>query len=421
MTGAITGIELDGVLYDISEGGTLVARSGPVPDPTPDPQQQPDTVRIGSATYPLTGINPTPASNPQGAAYPGARGEDQLVAYRRPDVEVTVTNRWGREVCVTADGVAASSVTVTGTLVPPYPGYVLSGHGKAGTWLERYAIPGAVVELVTLDTDPDPTPTPSDSVRTLSVYLKMWANSKLPGLAAAAVPGITEVRLAFLQGSPPRLVGWGSQTEAEVVADCQTLRARGVAITASIGGSGGHIDTGARGAFVQGVDDVHATIGLDRIDWDVEASALDPDDVLGISQTLHDSWGTCVTMAPNGSNVATYLPVAVELHQRGLLVAYGQQFYDAAVPLGTPDPSKTGTAMGRIAQAITAGLPPETIQVGMMVGSDSKYWSMDECETHMAAIVAEWPCIGGAYLWSEKHTEVTEWARRVGAVLGLDV
>lgn len=255
---------------------------------------------------------------------------------------------------------------------------------------------------------PVPPPVPAKGGPQLSVYLKMWP-SRLPGLAAAAKPGITEVRLAFLQGSPPRLVGWGSQSQAQVVADAAALRARGVLVTASVGGAGGAVDTRSRDAFVRGVTALHAQIGLDRIDWDVEASALRADDVVAIAQQLHDGYGIASTMAPNGSNVGTYLPVAVELHRRGILAAYGQQFYDAPVSLAA--------AQGRIAEALKAGLPPSVVQVGMMVGSDSRHWSLDTCATNMSMIRRMFPGIGGAYLWSETHAEVAEWALRVGSSL----
>lgn len=256
---------------------------------------------------------------------------------------------------------------------------------------------------------PTPVPVPAPTRgRQLSVYLKMWPG-KLPGLAEAARPGVTEVRLAFLQGSPPRLVGWGSQSMTQVVADATALRARGVAVTASIGGAGGAIDTKSRDAFVRGVTALHAQIGLDRIDWDVEASALRADDVVAIAQQLHDGYGITSTMAPNGSNVGTYLPVAVELHRRGILAGYSQQFYDAPVSLAA--------ASGRIAEAIRAGLPPSLVQVGMMVGPDSRHWTLDVCEANLRAIRGQWPDIGGAMLWSETHAEVAEWATRMTRAL----
>lgn len=415
----ITGIELDGIPYDLAADGTLTVRS--VPDPDPDPGQMPTVARVDGAKHRLDGVNPVPAMNPVGAGYPGCRGPDQLVAYVRP-VMVTQTNRWGVEAAVSADGVVVDLVdkpvpmSKPGGIGVPPGGFVLSGHGAAGEWLKAHARRGVRAVMETGGWDADPPAAPGR--HQLSVYLKMWKSSRLPGLAAAAVPGITEVRLAFLQGSPPALVGWGSQDEATVVRDAVALRARGVAVTGSIGGEDGRVDTSSLDLFVLGVTGLHRKIGLDRVDWDVEASALRADDVIRIAERLHTWYKTTSTMTPSGSNVGTYLPVAVEMHKRGILAAYGQQFYDSHVPLGVANPDETGTAMGRIAQAVQDGLPPSVIQVGMMVGDDSDHWSMDVCESNMAAIKAEWPDIGGAYLWSETHGEVAEWARRIGAVLG---
>ena len=259
------------------------------------------------------------------------------------------------------------------------------------------------------DLDPDPDPTPGG--RQLSVYLKLWRRSSGPTVAGAAKPGITEVRLSFLQGRPLALVGWGSQDEAGVARDCAALRERGVAVTGSIGGEAGSVTTSDRQACLSGIGALDAQIGLDRIDWDVEAAALRADDVLAISQAAHDRWGIMTTMAPNGSNVSQYLPVAVELHKRGLLAAYGQQFY------GSSQGVTVGAAMDRIVQSVGAGIPARLTQVGMWVGTTAKQWTMSQCEANLRTIRGRWSDIGGAYLWSEGHGEVAEWAARMGAAL----
>jgi hypothetical protein len=399
----VTGIELDGVLYDLADGGILTERTTD-PDPDPEPEVIPDAVRASGATHPLAAVNPVRGPDRD---YPGGRGPDELVAYL-PGGSQAEANQYG-VVAVVADGrVVEVTAWQAGSWSTPQDGLILSGHGQAAAWLTAHARRDVAVELIRQDDDP--TPTPVTHGRMVAVYLKMWPNGKLPGLAAAAKSGITDVRLAFMQGSPLALVGWGSQTQDQVIEDCRTLRSRGVAVTASIGGKGGHVDTSSPTAVVDRVASLHATIGLDQIDWDVEASALRSSDVVEISQRLCDGYGIAPTMAPNGSNVGTYLPVAVELHKRGILTAYGQQFYEAPVSLDA--------AKGRIDEAITAGLPPEVIQVGMMIGSGSKYWSLDTCAANMAAIKDEWPEIGGAYLWSETHSEVADWAAWMGAVLG---
>jgi len=411
MTGQITGIEVDGVLYDVALTRRDAPPPPPPPEPAPDPAVTAKAVRIGTSVFPVAAVNPVRGS---GRDYPGGRGTNELVLYRTPVVQ-TETNTYGAEVCV-IDGRISGTPMTNRAIVPTAPGCVLSGHGTARAWLVANAKPGAVVELLAEVPAPvpvpvpvpvpTPTPVPAGG-RQLSVYLKMWP-SKLPGLAAAAKPGVTEVRMAFMQGSPPSLVGWGSQTQAQVAVDAAALRARGVAVTASVGGSGGRVDTKSRDAFVRGVAALHATIGLDRIDWDVESSALVAADVIAISRTLYGQYGIMSTMAPNGSNIDQYLPVAVELYRAGVLAAYGQQFYDAPVSLAA--------AKGRIAEAIGAGLPPSVIQVGMMTGSDSRHWTLDVCAANAAAIRAQWD-IGGAYLWSETHAEVADWAARMVAVL----
>jgi len=245
--------------------------------------------------------------------------------------------------------------------------------------------------------------------RQISAYRKMWRTSKYAGLAASMGTDVTEVRLAFAQGSPPLLVGWGSQTREQVIADCATLRSRGVAISVSIGGAGGRVDLSNHSTFCNAIVAIHKDIGIDRIDWDIESSALNAADVIAISQQLHDTIGTMVTMAPNGSNVGQYLPVGVQLHKRSLLAAWGQQFYDAPVSLTA--------ATGRIRESIAAGIPAEITQVGMMIGNDERHWTLDTCAAHMAAIRAAWPSISGAYLWSETQTDIALWAARMRQAL----
>jgi hypothetical protein len=93
-------------------------------------------VTIGTASYPLSGINV-------------ARGVDQLVAYTSP-VTVTPTNMWGSEMTVVGGKVTAvnnrqSTQSSTGTKVPGN-GYVLSGHDAAMDWLIAHATVGASVQ-----------------------------------------------------------------------------------------------------------------------------------------------------------------------------------------------------------------------------------------------------------------------------------
>lgn len=97
-------------------------------------------VRIGSASYPLVGIDI-------------ARGVDSLVAYT-DNATATSTDPYGCEVAVKDDKVIRINDrqiggSVVGTRIPE-GGFVLSGHGAARAWLLANAEVGATVAGVTV-------------------------------------------------------------------------------------------------------------------------------------------------------------------------------------------------------------------------------------------------------------------------------
>ncbi|WP_147252512.1 glycoside hydrolase family 10 protein [Micromonospora endolithica] len=116
-------------------------------------------IRRASGT--LDATDPTAASHPGGVdpatgqCFPGCRGAEQLIAYTpaagRP---TTGTNDYGFEVTVTDGRVTARG---GGNSAIPAGGFVLSGHGSRGSWLEGNAPLGAKVTLdgatVTVEVD----------------------------------------------------------------------------------------------------------------------------------------------------------------------------------------------------------------------------------------------------------------------------
>ena len=97
------------------------------------------------AVFPLAGVNPTPQSIPSGAAFPGYRGGNQLLLYRRPYGSThTQTNEFGFEVTVSHGVVVAQEGSDSHLPTTPH-GFVLSGHGQAKTWLLQHAPLGANV------------------------------------------------------------------------------------------------------------------------------------------------------------------------------------------------------------------------------------------------------------------------------------
>jgi chitinase len=268
-------------------------------------------------------------------------------------------------------------------------------------------IGGVQYDVTLLKHVPDP-PKPLPSGRTLAVYLMMWSNSGSPKLSTLPRQ-ITEVRLAFAQGDPPILVGWASQSQTDFLADVAALKARGVRFVVAVGGQGGMLNTRSRDAFIGGIARIHSIVGLDGLDWDLEASTLISADVVAISQALHDRYGWKVSFAPNGGNVDRYLPTAVTCQAAGILSTYGQQFYDAPVTLGA--------AMSRVDQAVAAGIAPSRITVGCMVGPDASHWTVDQCATNVGGIRAKYSDLAGAYLWEAGRAGTTDWATRIGALL----
>ncbi|MEV1169961.1 family 10 glycosylhydrolase [Nonomuraea sp. NPDC049784] len=89
-------------------------------------------------------VDPTAESNPDGAAFPGFRGADQLIVYTPGYGESTGTNQWGYELIVRGGAVTALSGANSAI---PADGLVLSGHGTMATWLQQNGLVGAQVKV----------------------------------------------------------------------------------------------------------------------------------------------------------------------------------------------------------------------------------------------------------------------------------
>ncbi|WP_217428872.1 hypothetical protein, partial [Micromonospora maritima] len=116
---------------------------------------------IRRATTTIDATDPTATTNPggvdpaKGECFPGCRGAEQLVRYTADGGrDRTGTNDFGYEVTVRDGRVVARQ---GGDSAVPAGGYVLSGHGSRGSWLEGNAPLGARVTVdgntVTVDVD----------------------------------------------------------------------------------------------------------------------------------------------------------------------------------------------------------------------------------------------------------------------------
>jgi myo-inositol-hexaphosphate 3-phosphohydrolase len=175
----------------------------------------PTTVKIGAATYPLSGINPTAETNPAGAPYPGARGPDQLVIYRDP-VTVTVTNEWGVEVQVDSTG----HVTGVNDRMGTGGGTSTPGSFTASPVIETQEFPsgsGDIADDSAIWRNPsDPSQSwiladdKADSGGGIASY--DLTGTRRQFLAAGKIGNI-DVRDVTLNGSPVVLVGVNNRTD----------------------------------------------------------------------------------------------------------------------------------------------------------------------------------------------------------------
>lgn len=93
------------------------------------------------ASWPIAAIDPA-----REGTYGGSRGADQLIVYTPAyGHETTGTNEWGTEVVV-VNGRVSGGPRGNDSRIPAN-GYIVSGHGKAATWINGNLVPGVAVQL----------------------------------------------------------------------------------------------------------------------------------------------------------------------------------------------------------------------------------------------------------------------------------
>lgn len=384
------------------------------PTVTPPPVAVPRSVRVGAGPwFPLAAVNPS------GGPFAG-RGPGQLVLFDEASGSaVTRTNEWGAELPVSAGGVAQTlndrqpGRVAAGTLIPAR-GLVLSGHGVARDYLLQWAKPGAVVQLSgdpapTNPTDPTPPTAGGYPIRAVSVYKMMYNTSPAFPLDAAP-PECNVVRLAFATGPSPRLLGYGPEGEQRFKSTLAAWTASGRRVVVSCGGSGNATSTGDRDGFMKGVKAIRADLGPDNChgwDWDIEKGTQTEDDLYALSMNMKETFGPSWSIGFVPGDIDLYLRVAARLAKAGALDEYGQQFYDAVVT--------EQAMMGRLDQAVNAGIPPERISIGMMIAPDEKHWSNAVCVERLAAARAKYRGLTKVYLWEGSRAGTAQWCRDMAA------
>jgi len=106
----------------------------------------PQPTCLKTVSYPLTVTDPSPVNNVAGSGFPGYRASNQLIVYDQGYGKPTTgTNEFGFEVTVLNGRVVDQEGS--DSLIPAENGYVLSGHGRARSWLIAHAPLGAQITL----------------------------------------------------------------------------------------------------------------------------------------------------------------------------------------------------------------------------------------------------------------------------------
>ena len=99
---------------------------------------------LSQSSFTISTIDPSSGVTSSGSFYPGGRGANQLVVYTPKYGTRTGTNEFGAEAIVVNDTV----VQISGAdSIIPKDGFVISGHGKAKTWMNENIIVGSKIYI----------------------------------------------------------------------------------------------------------------------------------------------------------------------------------------------------------------------------------------------------------------------------------
>ncbi len=99
---------------------------------------------FNESTFNIDVIDPATSTNSKGINYPGLRGSNQLVVYTPSYGFRTGTNEFGTEAII-SDGIV-TSLSGADSLIPA-DGLVISGHGKAKSWINEHVMVGAKIHI----------------------------------------------------------------------------------------------------------------------------------------------------------------------------------------------------------------------------------------------------------------------------------
>jgi hypothetical protein len=386
-------------------GGSITEYTEEPPPPPSDDVVPADTttVTLGTADYPLAGIDPTAPLPPETSAYPGFRGTNQLVAYTAASGSATATNRYGVEVAIGPDRAVLAvndrlaTGSNTGTAIPA-DGAVLSGHDQAATFLRGASI-GRVVEF-SGGSEPPPPP-PVGGPGNTSTWYMIWGNSPAVHVNTKPATDFDEVRLAFSNDQGKPIVDNGPFGLATLQSELRHLVSLGKRVSLSFGGGGYTTDSvvnDVAGVVAAAEDRLQIPIG--GINWDDERSGFQIGKAITQSRALKNARGDgfYVSWSPDGTTKWLYRDALVNAPDVVDELAF--QCYYAGWGQAEVDMAFEGFLRGN-------KLSPEQLGLGMATG-DASVWSLAECKQWARYAYNTYGC-RKFFLWEVSRPSTQAW------------
>ena len=127
--------------YDDSKNSNqgITFKVNPIPEAAREPVEG---IIYDMSDFPISHIDPKTGENGINTTYPGFRGANELIVYTPSYGLRTGTNEFGSEVSVVGNTVVKFGGADS---IIPNGGFVISGHGKAKTWIQKNLLLGAKI------------------------------------------------------------------------------------------------------------------------------------------------------------------------------------------------------------------------------------------------------------------------------------